>query len=440
MADRLVTASHPAVVSPPHDRSFPVFRRIGADTRGYQARQMYPIVQGNQALGNDLAQNSGRIFALDVLRGIAILGTLATNIWLFTSGFTLGFPGGAGMPTGQEADWLGTLSNWLPNGKFLGLLTIMFGIGLEIQRQAALRAGRRWPGKYPWRAALLFLDGFLNYVFVVQFDVLRAYAVVGLLVAFLLLTSEKVQWWLIGAFLTAHLGWMTWQAVGAGNDPGGMREAFPERLPSAADPGAAPSYWDSVVGNIGNLGSGFGPGSEFFTILLMGGGLFLLGAKLYRHGIFTDAKRRLRRWLIAIGFGVALPLDYLLSQTGVFPAELGGFARYGTAPVVALGILALVGEFYSGRSRIGLPGRLLSYVGRMALSCYLLQNILGVLAQYTVLRLPVFQQIGNTLTTYVAYTLISATLIVFSWLWLRRFSRGPFELAWNWGYRKLARE
>jgi uncharacterized protein len=293
------------------------------------------------------------------------------------------------------------------------------------------------------RALLLFLDGFLNYIFVVQFDVLRAYAVVGLLVAFLLLTSEKVQWWLIGAFLTAHLGWMIWQAVGgagAGNDLGGMREAFPERLPSATDPSSAPSYWDSVVGNISNLGSGFEPGSEFFTILLMGGGLFLVGAKLYRHGIFTDAKRRLRWWLIAVGFGVALPLDYLLSQTGVFPAELGGFARYSTAPVVALGILALVGEFYSRRSKIGLPGRLLSYVGRMALSCYLLQNILGVLAQYTVLRLPVFQQIGNTLTTYIAYTLISATLIVFSWIWLRRFSHGPFELAWNWGYRKLARE
>ncbi|MET8762278.1 DUF418 domain-containing protein [Lentzea sp. NPDC004782] len=389
---------------------------------------MYSTVRENDGVGRrttvPAATGSDRIFALDVLRGIAILGTLATNTWLFTSGL----PG-----TGQP-DRLGTFSNWLPNGKFLGLLTIMFGIGLEIQRQAALRAGKRWPGKYPWRAALLFLDGFLNYIFVVQFDVLRAYAVVGLLVAFLLLTSEKVQWWLIGAFLTAHLGWMTWQAVG------GARETLAQGLPSAPDLGSTTSYWDSVMANASGLGSGFGPGSEFFTILLMGAGLFLVGAKLYRRGIFTDAKRRLRWWLIAIGFGVALPLDHLLSQTEVFPAELSGFARYGTAPVVALGILASVAEFYHRRGKIGLPGRLLSCVGRMALSCYLLQNVLGVLAQYTVLRMPVFEQLGNTLTTYLAYALISATLIVFSWLWLRRFSRGPFELAWNWGYRKLARE
>lgn len=92
----------------------------------------------------------------------------------------------------SEPGWLWRFSMWLPNGKFLGLLTIMFGIGLEIQRQSALRAGRKWPDKYPVRALLLFADGVLNYIFVVQFDVLRAYAVVGVLVAFLLLTSERV--------------------------------------------------------------------------------------------------------------------------------------------------------------------------------------------------------------------------------------------------------
>ncbi len=84
---------------------------------------------------------------------------------------------------------------------------------------------------------------------------------------------------------------------------------------------------------------------------------------------------------------MALPLDYLLSETGVFPAEFSGFARYGTAAVVALGILASVGEFYRRRRKVGLRGWLLSYVGRMALSCYLLENVLGVLAQYTVVRL-----------------------------------------------------
>lgn len=150
---------------------------------------------------------SRRVPALDVLRGIAILGTLASNIWIFTAGV------GAAVE-GRTPAWLAEVSSWIPNGKFLGLLTIMFGIGLEIQRQSAQRSGRGWPGKYPIRAGLLFLDGPLNSVFVVQFDVLRAYAVTGLIVAFLLLTSERVQTWLIGIFVTGHLALMAFMAAG----------------------------------------------------------------------------------------------------------------------------------------------------------------------------------------------------------------------------------
>lgn len=76
-----------------------------------------------------------RIASLDVIRGLAILGTLASNIWLFQAFF------------GErviDVRWADLLS-WTSEGKFLGLLTIMFGIGLEIQRQAAARRGLRWP-------------------------------------------------------------------------------------------------------------------------------------------------------------------------------------------------------------------------------------------------------------------------------------------------------
>lgn len=358
---------------------------------------------------------SRRLLALDVLRGIAILGTLASNIWIFTGATESGF------------------SAWLPNGKFLGLLTIMFGIGLEIQRQSALKAGKKWPGKYPWRAGLLFLDGLLNYVFVVSFDVLRAYAVTGLLVAFLLLSSEKVQAWLIGVFLTAHVAFMSWQ---------GFR-IRPDVMDRAADVvldgEPAPDYWSTVVGNIQSIPDMFGVGSEPLTILLMGTGLFLIGAMLYRNGVFTAERRRLRYWLIGVGLGVALPLDYVLAQTQLVP-ELNGLSRYGTAAIVALGLLALVAEWYVRRDAVGAPGRLLSCVGRMALSCYLLQNIIGVLGQNLLFQTALFQGMGNLLGTYVAFAGISALLIVFSWAWLRRFERGPFEMLWNWSYRKVARE
>ena len=373
------------------------------------------------AVHADLARGQ-RIEALDVLRGIAIIGTLASNIWSFGS-----------TATGEEAgSWVASLLMWLPNGKFLGLLTLMFGIGLEIQRQSAVRAGRRWPGTYPVRAALLFIDGVINYVLVVQFDVLRAYAVTGAIVAFLLLTSERVQWWLIGAFFTAHLAFLAFmtRSLLESFDKGDLDKAA-----LMAEAEQFDTYWENVSYTLRHFGRGFSFGSEFVTIILMGIASFLLGAKLYRGGIFEPARRDLRRWLIAGGFLVALPLDAALTHTWVAWTAFGGYARYGAALGVAVGILALVAEFYQRRS-VGWLGRQVAAVGAMALSCYLLQNIIGVIIHYNLVPRVDIGYLWMTLGCFVA---ISVVMVVFAHNWLRRFPRGPAELLWHWSYRTITR-
>ena len=83
-----------------------------------------------------------RIAALDVIRGIAIAGTLGTNIWIFTDP-----QGPAGLlsavQTGTLAATVEAGLRFLANGKFLALLTLLFGIGLELQYRSALRRGGR---------------------------------------------------------------------------------------------------------------------------------------------------------------------------------------------------------------------------------------------------------------------------------------------------------
>lgn len=93
---------------------------------------------------------------------MAIIGTLTSNIWLFRAFF------------GERVIdiWWDDLLSAASNGKSLGLL---------------------------------LLYGVLNYIFVVQFDVLRAYAILGFVVAFVLLLPEKRQWIFIGVALTAHI-------------------------------------------------------------------------------------------------------------------------------------------------------------------------------------------------------------------------------------------
>ncbi len=157
-----------------------------------------------------VAAGPKRIRLLDVLRGFAILGTLGTNIWIFTAiGGGLG-DGAADKEALAEAAlrWWTSLdsvvmqvSSFLTNGKFLALLTIMFGVGLEILHQRSQRRNLPWLVPYLWRSALLFADGVVHFLLVVEFDILMGYAVAAMIVAFLIGRSDrtiKIAMWVSG--------------------------------------------------------------------------------------------------------------------------------------------------------------------------------------------------------------------------------------------------
>jgi uncharacterized protein len=372
-----------------------------------------------------------RLAALDVVRGVAILGTLATNIWIFTDpAGLLGYLAGGTRGTAPRA-WAAVelVAQQLAQGKFLGLLTLVFGVGLEIQRRSALRAGRRWPGRYPVRAGLLFLDGVLHYLLVVEFDVLMGYALTGAVVAYLLATSERAQrrWMLAAAGVHALLLTAAAVAVAAA-------DSQPSSGPIEPNPYADGTWLDLVRLRL-ELVVLFRLEAVF--ILALGVAMFLLGARLHRAGALGPDGTPLRRRLMVIG-AVALPVDLALGLFG----GLGGLllARYGTAPLVALGLLALVTEVVQRRGRLGVAGRRLAEVGRAALSCYVLQNLVASALCYgwglgLAARLDPATRVPATLGLYL---LVAAVVTAFAHLWLRRFERGPVELVWNASYRALA--
>ncbi|MBF6170529.1 DUF418 domain-containing protein [Nocardia blacklockiae] len=384
--------------------------------------------------GSDLAAaRPARLPALDVLRGIAILGTLGTNVWILTDPEgIIGYLKDLGGPEGAWG-WTERVLQQLAQGKFLGLLTVMFGIGLAIQQRSAVRGGRAWPGKYPWRAALLLLDGLLNFLFVAEFDVLMGYAVTGAVVAFALATGPRAQRrWLYGA-AGVHLVLLTLigvlMAVAAQPDSGA-------RQPLDPNPYADGSFWDLVLFRVENAGMFR---MEPLFVFPMSVALFLLGARLFRAGLFEPAGAPLRRRLMILGFGVAAPLDLVL---GVWNGDFVLFTRYGTAPLVSLGILAAVARFYVGRSRTGFAGRRFAEVGRMALSCYILQNLVASALCYgwglgLAARVSPDARVPFTVAVYLG---VCAVMLVFAHVWLRRFERGPVEWLWHNSYRVLARE
>lgn len=367
---------------------------------------------------------SGRIVNLDVARGIAILGTLATNIWIFSHpegmlGY-LTHPTSVGAPVWQQQ--LEAFIQQLANGKFLGVLTLMFGIGLAIQADSAQRKGQRWPGPYLWRAALLLLDGLLHYLLVVEFDVLMGYAVTGGIVAYIIASSPRTQrWWLIGAVAVhvALMSLLTYSLL-----------AFPANDASAVDPNLYRdgSWWDLVVMRVQYVAIFR---AEPILIAAMSVAMFLLGHHLLRAGLFRPDGATLRRRMMIAG-AIALPIDLGLP---LLNPDLMLTARYLTAPIVALGLLALI----AGRPEPGWAGRRCAELGRMALSGYIAQNILASALFYGWgLDLGGVAPQWRLVTTIGGYLLVAAAVLVFAHLWQRRFRRGPVEWLWVRCYQALS--
>ncbi|GAA2718190.1 MULTISPECIES: DUF418 domain-containing protein [Streptomyces] len=370
----------------------------------------------------------GRLPLLDVLRGTAILGTLMTNVWIFTApgaewGVLDGTAGGASLHAlltdPGPALAVESVFRFLADGKFLSLLTLLFGVGLAIQFDAAARRGRPWPGGYRRRALFLLAEGTVHFVLVFAWDVLMGYALTALLVARLLTGSERLRNRVMWTAAGLHLAAMTLLGLAAlGAD--GSNSTGPDR--EAAGLYAHGGYLDQIAFRLHHaLVLRMEPVLSFGLLLF----LFLLGVRFHRAGAFAPsaAGHRLRVRLAAWGLGLGLPLNAAASLADAY--LLG---RYVAAPVVALGYLGLIGVLMDRLPRPGPLTRSLTSVGRMALTCYVAQNVLCVLACYGI-GLGLAERFAGTGPWWVLalWAAVCLVLVTASTLWMRRFAAGPLE-------------
>ncbi|MEV5594773.1 DUF418 domain-containing protein [Streptomyces sp. NPDC052496] len=373
---------------------------------------------------------AGRLALLDVLRGVAILGTLMTNVWIFAApGAEWGVVSGNLTAASFGASWAGAVEGafrFVADGKFLSMLTILFGVGLAIQFQSAAKRGRTWPGRYKWRALFLFAEGTVHFVLVFAWDVLMGYAVVALLVAWQLTRTartRRVLMWVAGGVHLVLLGLLT-VAAAAGSAGGGGGAGSGGAGARVVALYAEGSYAEQIAFRLQNaIALRLEPVISFALLVF----LFHLGVRLYRAGAFRpDADgRRIRRRMCGWGLGVGVPLNVAAVAAG---ADWALVARYGAAPVVAVGYLGLVGLIVD---RVRRPGPLtagLTAIGRTALSCYVLQNALCVLACYGI-GLGLAARWADAGPWWVIGLWATVCLVLFTGarLWLRRFSYGPLE-------------
>ncbi len=365
----------------------------------------------SQTTGSGPVRESGRITSLDLIRGVAVLGILLMNAVQFGLGNAPYFNLSAG---GSETwlDWaVGIFGEVFVDQKFMGLFSLLFGAGVILFIDRAIEKGRRAVVLNLGRNALLLVIGILHFQ-LWDGDVLMVYAVSSV---FLLALRKMPNWALISlgiaVFMLSVLSTLLVQVIADTTDAS---------LSGLWTPGEIAE--DEVVGPLYLLG--------FFLRAL---GLILVGAGLYRAGFMNGGlPARTYRRIAAIGLAVGLPL----AAAGVIITAVNDYSReiafigqlpntLGTIPA-SLGYMSLI-ILWNNRTDSWLKERLRA-VGRMALTNYLSQTVLGVLVLTVLLGDADFVSRSVVLAFVFG---VWALQLWWSKAWLSRFLFGPAEWLWR---------
>lgn len=403
-----------------------------------------------------------RLAALDLIRGIAVLGILLANITAFAHPDLAYWWPGALPGGGNAADgWVWLAQFVAIDGKLRGLFTLLFGAGLLLfdrnQRERHGASEAQATMLQARRLAWLALFGLLHFAFLFEGDILFSYAVGGLAALFALrLSTERLVGvaivWLVVSGLLQLLPWIGPALAEAGRNGAGpdaaryelmLDRSWQEQLAQAAaqmQVMAGDSYLAvlryRLEVQVGNLGG-------YFTwAFLETVPMIMLGMAALRAGLFAPAasgEQDHRNWwpwsLVALGLGLNAVTGALVLQHH-FPPYLTQAVIFGTASLTNLPLIAGLAVLLvrwavraAGREEQGWLVERLVLAGRMAFS-----NYVGTSA----VMLLLFQGWAgglygtmHRLDLLLVVLLGWALMIGFSRLWLGRFRYGPLEWVWR---------
>lgn len=389
--------------------------------------------------------SSERVPTLDVLRGLALYGVLTANLVLIYSGIELLPPERV-----EHNSIAGLYVGIFVSGRAISTLTFLFGLGFAVQLARADERGEDVRGVFVRRMLAMLMFGVAHIVLLWWGDVLWSYAIIGL--ALLWFRRSGVRTLLVWS---AVLIFVPRLVVGLPGVQDAINSVLPrpasqpafnaEVLAALAGDDRAAMTWAhlrKVVYDIGGLAA------WFFPWVL---GHFLLGMAAGKARLFENdgaGHRRLFRWLLAIGIVLAVlgigAMWAIRAGAGDF-RSLPPMARLGLNMLYELVTLAMVAVYISAVVLLmqrRLPRRLMMIfapVGRMPLTTYLSQSLLGTFVFYG-WGLGWIGEVDMADGVAIAAG-IFALQVTIAHLWLRRFRSGPMEWLWRalaYGWRRRA--
>lgn len=382
---------------------------------------------------------SERIDALDVLRGVALLGIFVVNMATFGHSIFA-------LPAAEHwrsADGVvASLRELLLAGKFNLMFGLVFGIGFTLQlRRLEDADGHGAAFVYLRRLAVLLGIGLVHAAFLWMGDVLVAYAVLGFGLLALRRAPNALVVLLVAACLlypaasdalvshlfsteTAMIGQFRMGELAASNDQafgsGGFIDAVRETMQTFVWAYTTPLGWYTVF--------------SFFVQMATG---ILLGFLVGRRG-WIKRLEALRVPMRRAQIG-ALALALAAGAVWYFMGGNGGpdsSPSFGSALARTLGRAALMSFYALTVLRLAIAPRtaramrIFAWPGRMPLTNYLLQTIMGLTIYYG-WGLGWWDRTGAVAETLIALALYFCLQVPFSAWWLSRFRYGPVEYVWR---------
>lgn len=389
-------------------------------------------------------QKKERIEVLDVIRGFALLGILLVHMPVF-----FGSPAGYLTALGKNMwpemwDTIATsFINLFVQGKFYTMFSFLFGLGFVIFFERAKARSTSPKLLFSKRLLILLIIGLLHAFFIWHGDILVAYALFGFLLPLFFNRKSKtlfiwaaafifvfVSFTGLGVLATSILDEATFSA---------MMQPMIEKMQASLDN----SFLAYGQGNFSAIMAQrtadtlFGY-TQIWAMFFMIFPLFLLGVYIGKRGVFQNIEANLsfikKAWIWGLVIGLSMSIvKYIAANemNHLFP-NIHSLIYYvacifGDTGLSIFYMSSIILLFQ--RKKWGLKLKPFGYVGRMALSNYLLQSIIGTMIFYNY-GLGLYGQISPVLGLSLV-VVIFVGQIYLSKYWLQRYQFGPLEWAWK---------
>ena len=371
-----------------------------------------------------------RIELVDAIRGFALLGICLVHFMEYFELYWIN----------QDPTSLHNLIFFLFAGKAYAIFALMFGLSFFIIMDNQAKKGVDFSYRFVWRLLVLLIIGYIHTLLYLG-DILSVLGIIGLSLLFVQKLSNR--WLLVIASLCLLQLPFYYQLYAALRD-----------WPGAND---APLHWSVFPAVYGALAKA--SFSELFVINSWDGltakwlffvesgrgvqlaGLFIVGLVLGRIGFFTRIERFAKARIIALIIALAATVLFYFVESDIkqLPADIfqpKGMAKmyleqiaasYLSTAIMAALVLSFI-QLYLWQAT-GKYLNLLAPCGRISLSMYLIQAVVGIPLFYPA-GLGGYLTLGQTNSLLIGIAFYGLLIVIAHW-WVKRFYYGPVEWLWR---------